>query len=316
MRFLLRPGWLALTVAVLGFVFACYYLLAPWQFHRSDERDTANAAVRAAATDTPVPRASLVTAGTAPSATVDYRPVIVDGVYEPAGEVLVRLRSVDGGAANEVLTPLRASTGETLLVDRGYVRPADSGALGPIAPAPPGAVRLVGYQRVDEPTSDRPAVEQNGHRQVYAANAAMVTAATGVPLSPGYVQLRDGQAGVLTAVPLPPPDPNSSYSYAWQWLIFGVFAIGGWVYFVRLEYLTRSGRPSEPRARTRADPRDRPDGTAWDADPGATASPDASMTSSAATPDRSTPATNAPAPHVPAPNVPAPNVPADRYGRR
>ena len=46
MRFLLRPGWLALTAAVIAFAAACIYLLAPWQFHRSTERDAANAALR------------------------------------------------------------------------------------------------------------------------------------------------------------------------------------------------------------------------------------------------------------------------------
>ena len=33
-RFLLRPGWLAFVAAVLGFVVACYTLLAPWQFEQ------------------------------------------------------------------------------------------------------------------------------------------------------------------------------------------------------------------------------------------------------------------------------------------
>jgi cytochrome oxidase assembly protein ShyY1 len=265
-RFLFRPGWLALTVAVFGFAFACYYLLAPWQFHRSDERDGANTALSIAVSDAPVPRASLVPPGSAPSPAVAWRQVLVSGIYDPAGEVLVRLRSVDGGAANEVMTPLRTADGQTLLVDRGYVRPGDDGTLPPIPAAPAGPVALVGYQRLDEETPDRPVIEQGGHRQVYAASAALVGHATGVALAPGYVQLQAGQPGVLTAVPLPPPDPNSSYSYAWQWLIFGVMAVGAWAYFVRLEYRTRRGLPRETvRPRTRLDPRDHPDGTAWDA---------------------------------------------------
>ena len=105
-----------------------------------------------------------------------------------------------------------------------------------------------------------------GRRQVYAADAPTVAAAGGVPTSPGYVQLLPAQPGVLTAVPLPPPDPNPSYSYAWQWLIFGLMAIGGWIYFVRLEYRRAHGlEPHRRRDGDDQDPRDAADGTPWDA---------------------------------------------------
>jgi cytochrome oxidase assembly protein ShyY1 len=262
-RFLLRPGWIALTVAVLGFAFACYYLLAPWQFHRSVERDGTNAALTTAVSTPPVAREELVPAGSAPRPPVEWRQVVVAGTYVPAGEVLVRLRTVEGHPAYEVMTPLRTVGGETVLIDRGYVRAVEQGALPPVAGAPPGPVVLTGYQRLDEGPSDRPALVADGHRQVYTADAATISAAGGVAASPGYVQLQAGQAGVLTAVPLPQPDPNPSYSYAWQWLIFGLMAIGAWVYFVRLEY--RSGRGLAPR-RDADDPRDAADGTPWDAD--------------------------------------------------
>ncbi|MDL5156766.1 SURF1 family cytochrome oxidase biogenesis protein [Actinomycetospora termitidis] len=233
MRFLLRPGWIALTVAVAGFAFGCYYLLAPWQFHRSEERDGTNAALTRAVSTAPVPRGELVPRGTEPTDAVVWRQVVVTGTYQP-GDVLVRLRSVDGSAASEVLTPFRTTDGETLLVDRGYVRPAGT-VLPPIAPAPGGPVTLVAYQRPDETPTDRAPIEQAGYRQFYAIDAAQI----GSGLSPGYLQLLPDQPGTLTAVPLPPPDPNPSYSYAWQWLIFGIMAIGGWAYFVRLEYRTR-----------------------------------------------------------------------------
>jgi cytochrome oxidase assembly protein ShyY1 len=268
-RFLLRPGWIALTLAVVAFAFACAYLLAPWQFHRSDERDGTNAALQRAVSTAPVPRGDLVPPGAEPSAEVAWRQVTVSGTYRPEGEVLVRLRSIEGHPGTEVMTPLVTTTGETVLVDRGYVRSEEQGALPPIAPPPAGAVTVTGYQRVDEGAPERPAIVADGHRQVYAADAATVAAAGGVPTSPGYVQLLAGQPGVRTAVPLPPPDPNPSYSYAWQWLIFGVMAIGGWIYFARLEYRRARGlEPDDHRGRAQ-DPRDAADGTPWDARPSA-----------------------------------------------
>ena len=261
MRFLLRPGWIALTLAVIGFAFACYYLLAPWQFHRSDERDGVNAALTRGVATAPVPRGELVAPGAVPSADAVWRQVVVTGTYRPEGEVLVRLRSIEGHPATEVMTPLTTTTGETVLIDRGYLRTDDAGALPPIAPAPTGVVTVIGHQRLDEGATDRPAVVAEGRRQVYAADAPTVAAAGGVATSPGYVQLLPAQPGVLTAVPLPPPDPNPSYSYAWQWLIFGLMAIGAWGYFARLEY--RRAHGIAPR-RDLQDPRDAADGTPWD----------------------------------------------------
>jgi len=238
-RFLLRPGWIALTLAVVAFAFGCYYALAPWQFHRSAERDGTNAALVRAVSTAPVPRSTLVAPGTEPGPAAAWRQVVVTGTYEPSGEVLARLRSVDSSAASEILTPLRATDGQTLLVDRGYVRPLNGETLPPINPAPGGVVTVVGYQQPDESATDRAPITEGGYRQVYAVNAPAIGTLVGLPLAPGYVSLLPGQPGVVTAVPLPPPDPNPSYSYAWQWLIFGIMAVGAWVYFVRLEYLTR-----------------------------------------------------------------------------
>jgi cytochrome oxidase assembly protein ShyY1 len=263
-RFLLRPGWIALTLAVAAFAFACYYLLAPWQFHRSDERDGVNAALTRGVATAPVPRDQLVPPGAAPPAEAVWRQVVVTGTYRPEGEVLVRLRTVESHPAIEVMTPLTTATGETVLVDRGYVRTDNTGTLPPIPPAPGGTVTVTGHQRLDEGAPTRPMIVEDGRRQVYAANAAAVSEAGGVASSPGYVQLLPAQPGVLTAVPLPPPDPNPSYSYAWQWLIFGLMAIGAWIYFARLEY--RRARGLEPR-RDDQDPRDSADGTPWDARP-------------------------------------------------
>ena len=262
MRFLLRPGWIALTVAVIAFAATCGYLLAPWQFHRSTERDGANAAIEQATATAPVPRAELVTPGAEPAPSTKYRQVVVTGTYAPAGEVLVRLRSVDGGAASEVLTPLRTTDGQMLLVDRGYIR-ATGATPGPIAAPPAGVVTVVGFQLPDEAPSDRAAIDEGGRRQVYSANAAQIGAVTGTATDPGYVQLLAGQPGALTATPLPPLDVNTSYSYAWQWLIFGIMAVGGWVYVVRLEARTRREQeepapagptdPPAPAPRTTAD---------------------------------------------------------------
>ena len=72
---------------------------------------------------------------------------------------------------------------------------------------------------------------QDGHRQVYAVNTRTVSAATGIRLEPGYIQLVEGAPGVLSALPLPPLNSGPSFAYALQWLAFGAMAPLGLIYF-------------------------------------------------------------------------------------
>lgn len=278
MRFLLRPGWLAFIVGVFSFAAACYLLLAPWQFRRNAEREAQNSAISASYTHPPLPWRQLVPPGTAPTPGVEWRQATVTGSYLPAAEAVVRLRTVDGDPAYEVLTPLRATGGEVVLVDRGYIRPQDNNEVPSYAAPPPGQVTVTGRIRPDETDpAHRPVLRQDGHREVYVADSRVVAATTGLSITPGYLQLSGGQPGVLTPLPLPALDAGPFFSYAWQWMIFGVMAVGGLGYFVRLEILRRHGGSS---------PDAEPAGSASDGEPGA------------------------------APPAPAGALLADRYGRR
>lgn len=250
MRFLLRPGWLALIVTVVAFVVACYALLAPWQFGREDQRVGAQQAIDTATATAPVPYGEL----TPIRPDVEWRQVTVTGTYLPEAETVVRLRVVDGKPAVEVLTPLRTDDGRLVLVDRGTVE-AQSGATVPEIDAPPaGPVTITARLRVDEvDPENRPVFEADGHRQLYHASSATVAAATGLALDPGYLLLAPGQPGVLAAVVVAPPSgvaPFTNFSYALQWLTFGAIALFALVYFVRLEMLQRQDRkPSKATIR-------------------------------------------------------------------
>src|SRR5690349_13465538 len=110
MRFLLRPGWLAFIVAVVGFAVVCYTFLAPWQFGREADRDSQQHAIDVAAVTPPVPFAQLVPGPAVPTS-AEWRQVEVTGTFLPEAETLVRLRVVDGKPAMEVMTPLRTADG-------------------------------------------------------------------------------------------------------------------------------------------------------------------------------------------------------------
>ncbi|OLT11867.1 hypothetical protein BJF78_25830 [Pseudonocardia sp. CNS-139] len=211
MRFLLRPGWIALVVAVVGFAVACYALLAPWQFGREAQRDAEQQAIDASYALAPVPLADLAPDGVTPD--VAWRQVTVSGTYLPDGEAVVRLRVVDGQPAVEVLTPFRTDGGRTVLVDRGSVQAESGSAVPAIPPAPAGPVTLTGRLRTDEADPrNRPVFEDGGHRQLYAADSRVLAAATGLPLQPGFVQLSAGQPGVLTPLAVAPTTPAAPRS--------------------------------------------------------------------------------------------------------
>jgi cytochrome oxidase assembly protein ShyY1 len=243
-RFLLRPGWLALIAVVIGFAVAAFTLLAPWQFGREAQRDAQQRAIDTATALTPVPLADLVPPGDSVTPDDEWRQVTVTGTYVPDGEALVRLRVVDGQPAVEVLTPFRTDDGRLVTVNRGSVTAASGSAVPDYPPPPAGPVTLMARLRLDETDPQgRAAIEADGHRQVYAADSRALAAATGLTLEPGFLQLTAGHPGVLRPLDVAPTAggdaPFTNFSYALQWLTFGVIALFALGYFVRLELLQR-----------------------------------------------------------------------------
>ena len=228
LRFLLRPGWVAVTLVVLLFATACYLLLAPWQFRRHHERSTTNAAVQGSFTAAPVPLESL-----GPGS--EWRLATLSGNYLTDGEAIARLRTVQGEPAFEVLTPFRLTGGDVVLVDRGFLRPNDVTQVGDYPAPPAGQVELLVRIRADETDPQHRAAfadqTNGGRRQVYAVDSRTVARATGLPIRPGYLQLESGSPGVLGPLPLPELDAGPFLSYALQWLAFGTMSLLGLAYF-------------------------------------------------------------------------------------
>jgi len=231
LRFLLRPSWLALTLAVFAFAAACYTILAPWQFGRNDEQQTQNTALRDSFGAPAVPLDRLVAAGAAPTGDLEWREVTSTGHYLPADEVMARLRTVEGEPAFEVLTPFRLTDGRIVLVDRGYQRPQAGTPVPEYPAAPTGELTLTARVRADEPADSHRVLVSDGRKQVYSVNAGTVGATTHLTISPGYLQLDPGQPGVVNALPLPQLDSGPFLSYALQWIAFGTMALFGWAYF-------------------------------------------------------------------------------------
>lgn len=235
MTFLLRPSWLALTLAVFTFAVACFTLLAPWQFDRHAERVVQNNALRDSLSVQPRPLERVLPEGAAPDERTQWSLVTITGRYLPDDEVVARLRTVQGEPAFEVLTPLRTRDGAVVLIDRGYVPPDERSRVPRYAAPPSGEVTVIARAKVDEPDArDREVIagDANGVKpQVYRVTSRVVARLSGLDVRPGYFQLEDGQPGVLGALPLPRMQAGPFFSYALQWIAFGVMALLGWLYF-------------------------------------------------------------------------------------
>lgn len=252
--FLLRPGWLALILVVGCFSALAFTVLSPWQFHRDDAKAARNAAIEESMRTPPQPLRDVLPAGAAAQGH-EWTQVTLTGRYLPEAEMVVRLRTVLGEPAFEVVVPMRLRDGTTVLVDRGYLRPAPGVQVPDYPPVPRGEVTVQGRLRAAETDpADRPVVRGAGTPQIYAIEPRTVTSLTGVELEPLYVQLNAGQPGVLGVLPLPQLSSGPHLAYALQWIAFGVMAPLGLGYFAWREGVAR--RREDPRGRDPDGPRD------------------------------------------------------------
>ncbi len=258
--FLLSPGWVAAAVAAVAFAATCFFLLAPWQFSRHEERASQNAAIQAALSAEPVPATDVMSAAGQPPEAALWRVVTATGTFDPSRQIQVRLRQdANGNPVSEVISPFRLESGQWLLVDRGYVTFADVSNNVPISPAPTGTVTISGRvqdEQVD-PLNRQPIAVQN-RVEAYAINVAAVGGARpGEQFLQGYVQLTGRSPGALTPVDVPQTDAGPFLSYALQWEAFGVIALVGFGIFVYREAF--APRPPDDREGTGAAPDEQAD---------------------------------------------------------
>jgi surfeit locus 1 family protein len=217
-RFAVATLWIT---AILGLV-----ALGTWQVQRLAWKRALIAQVdaRLAAAPVPAPR----DAGPDDA----YRRVVATGRFVSA-DSFVQASTVRGPGW-WVMTPLRTTDGQTILINRGYVATRN-------APPPPARpITVTGLLRLTEPgggflRSNDPAADRWFSRDV----AAIATRRGLGPTAPYFIDADGatpgGPVGGLTVVRF----PNNHLPYAITWYILAIMATAGFIYWIRLDRTAR-----------------------------------------------------------------------------
>ncbi len=269
-RLVLR--WL-ITAMVVALLAVAMIRLSQWQWSKHVARDAQIHRIRANQTYGVVPITTVVSGTATVGQRERWRSVRITGTYDPAHQIVVRLRSVAGQTGFEILTPFRGSDGTSVLVDRGLLPLGGSTQRPGSIPAPPvGTTTVSGYLRSPEPAAPPPV--GGAFRSI---DVSAIAPGVPYPLIDGYLQVTSSTPADSAAfVLLPPPsdDPGPYLSYSVQWVIFAAIAVGGLVFLavdelrggrvrqrLRPETMTGQdgvgGAPADPARATRAPERAR-----------------------------------------------------------
>lgn len=242
LSFLLRPTWLAVIALSAVFAYFAFAVLAPWQLGKNTDNSARNKLIEASLKADPVPLSEIYSDGRTAAETDDeWRRVQVTGHYVADEQVLVRLRSVNADPVFEVVAPFVTDEGQAILVDRGYVYPAEEMAAPEIDPPPTGTVTLDARIRPGETRhADREPFVRDGWQQVYSiAPERIGPLFDRDDLLGDYLQLDEDQPGSLGLIQLPQLDSGPYLSYGLQWIAFGIMVPLGIGYFVWAEIRER-----------------------------------------------------------------------------
>lgn len=249
-RLIRWSGYLAVAIA---FAIACVFL-SQWQFDRNEQRATQLALVERNYDADPVPVDELIGEDGALPADAEWHPVRLHGEYLADEQLLVRNRPHGGTSAFEVLVPFRDDSGRVLIVDRGWVRPAEDSSPSAVPAPPQGEATVIVRLRPGErlPSSGRSAPEG----QVPTIHLPTVDERVDADIITGaYGQLASEDPAPGTApggFDSPTEDPGPHLSYAIQWILFAIMGFAFIGYMIRTEIMkAREDAGEQPRRERR-----------------------------------------------------------------
>ncbi len=235
-KFLFSSRWIGYFAMALVFAIACV-ALGNWQMNRRNAVVENIAKIQQNYAGEIVDYKDISGNFDALDPAREWTQVRMSGTYQTADQRIVRNRPLNGAPGYEVLVPLKLDTGDTVIVDRGWLPIGNKEAGHPDSVPQPesGVVTVVGRLKPPEPALDRGAPEGQIASIDLDAYAAQLpyTIKTGA-----YAQLAsESPAAAINPTPFPAPsiDEGSHLSYAMQWIAFGILAFVGFGYAARMQ---------------------------------------------------------------------------------
>lgn len=240
------PLRLALWGAAALLAFAGFIALGTWQVHR---RAWKLDLIEKVAQRLQAPPAAAPGHAQWPqlnAAADEYRKLCLDGSFLHDHETLVQAVT-RLGPGDWVMTPLRTTEGDIVLINRGYVAPEQRAPAARSAGQLPGPLRVCGLLRPSEPHGGFLRRNDPTGGRWYSRDVAAIAAAQGLPaadVAPYFLDADDTPnpggwpVGGLTVVRF----HNSHLIYAITWYALALMVAGGAALFARHEWrLRRSG---------------------------------------------------------------------------
>ncbi|MFC9772931.1 MULTISPECIES: SURF1 family protein [unclassified Pseudarthrobacter] len=233
-RFLFSSKWLGYLLLAAIFATACVFL-GRWQMDRRAETLAEINRVVSNYSATPIPFAAARDQFSQLDPAKEWTQVQLQGTYDTDGQRIVRNRPLNGQPGYEVVVPFKLATGETVVIDRGWLPIGNNNPGSPDSvPAPPsGQVTAVVRLKHGEPELQRGAPQG----QLASIDLPTYAAQLGYPVLTGaYGQLASetpASADMPVAFPKPSTEEGTHLSYSLQWFAFGVLMFVGFGYAAR-----------------------------------------------------------------------------------
>jgi len=214
-----------------------------WQFHRGQDRSERNATIEAQIENPPVELAALKS----DVEKNEWRAVTTAGTFDIEQQILLRNRYFEGKYGYAVLTRFTTTTGDSILVDRGWVAAGASATVAPQTPdVPAGIVSIVARLRLDSslPSGSFFALPTNRSDNL----VSQLNAQSGLASENYYLDLISGSTPELTPTAptgIPSLSDGPHLAYAVQWILFAGLVVYGRYLIRKMDLVSGEVLPSK-----------------------------------------------------------------------
>jgi cytochrome oxidase assembly protein ShyY1 len=233
-RFLFSSKWVGYLLLAAIFATACVFL-GRWQMDRRAESLAEINRVLTNYSATPISFDQARDEFAELDPAKEWTQVELKGTYDVDGQRIVRNRPLNGQPGYEVVVPFKLESGETVVVDRGWLPIGNKNPGSPDSiPAPPtGPVTAVVRLKHGEPRLDRGAPDG----QLASIDLPTYADQLAYPVLTGAYGQLASESPASAAMPFPFPKPateeGTHLSYSLQWFAFGVLMFVGFGYAAR-----------------------------------------------------------------------------------